>query len=73
MQDSVLPQGVGLRKPHIFSTIPHSIHPSFLPSLSLLLPPLFSLLTSHFSLLSPFSSILTSLSWARRGAGVEWG
>ena len=39
MQDSVLPRGVGLRKPHIF----------FFP-----LTPSFSLLTPHFSLLSPF-------------------
>ncbi len=60
MQDSVLPQGVGLRKPHILFFL---LTPSFtlltppFPSLtsdSFPLPPYLSLLTSHFSLLSPF-------------------
>ena len=40
MQDSVLPRGVGLRKPHI------SLPP---PLFSLLTPPLSFLLTSYFS------------------------
>ena len=40
MQDSVLPQGVGLRKPHIFS------FPSLLSPFSPL-PPYFFLLTPH--------------------------
>ena len=44
VQDSVLPRGVGLRKPHIFS----------FP-----LPPYFLLLSSHISLLTPHSFLLT--------------
>ena len=64
MQDSVLPRGVGLRKPHIFSFL---LPPSFtlltppFPSLtsdSFLLPSFFLLLTSPS--LTPFSLLLTS-------------
>ena len=64
MQDSVLPQGVGLRKPHIFSFL---LTPSFtlltppfpsLPSDSFLPPPHFSFLASSFSLFTPPSSPL---------------
>ena len=46
MQDSVLPQGVGQRKPHI------TLH-SFTSY--------FSLLTSYTSLLSPYFLLLTPL------------
>ena len=64
VQDSVLPQGVGLRKPHIFSTIPLStLSPFFL----LLSPHFFlfsfhaSLLPLHFSHFSPHFSLLTTV------------
>ena len=73
MQDSVLPRGVGLRKPHVFSTIPLSIHPSFSPPFSSLLSPYFFLFPSFSLLLPSHSFLLSSHSWARRGAGVEWG
>ena len=63
MQDSVLPRGVGLRKPHISSSL-LSPPSSPLTSFSLLLSPLFSfpssysslltLLTFSFSLLTPY-------------------
>ena len=51
MQDSVLPRGVGLRKPHIFSTIPLST-----------LSPFFLLLSPHFFLFTPHTSLLISFS-----------
>ncbi len=59
MQDSVLPQGVGLRKPHIFFfPLTHlrllSPPSSLLLPCFFLLPSFFLLLTSHSSLLSPF-------------------
>ena len=53
MQDSVLPQGVGQRKPHI---TPYSF---LLTSYFFLLSPLFSLLLSYFSLLTLYSLLLT--------------
>ena len=52
MQDSVLPQGVGLRKPHItLHTLLLSSHSLHISSLSSLLTYLSSFLTSYSSLL----------------------